>query len=146
VDAGLAAVIGAGIGGATAIVGSFATTVLSARATRSQWRRSQAADGYANSLRYLTRAVAVRSRFTSRGRAVLSKDDVHQFFVDLADAEHSLAIAAAFSGLRARPLMLTALGDLSRRKTRRPSSMKPVTSSPSCGESRRRWRCAPLPT
>ena len=102
-DAGLAAVIGAGIGGATAIVGSFATTVLSARATRSQWRRSQAADGYANSLRYLTRAVAVRSRFTSRGRAVLSKDDVHQFFVDLADAEHSLAIAAAFSGLRAPP-------------------------------------------
>jgi hypothetical protein len=75
-------------------------------------RRQERATSYAKALNHLTRAAARRSSLTAAGEVLLAKEDLPQWFLDLADAEHSLAIAAGHAGKAVRATMVQALKDL----------------------------------
>jgi len=113
VDAALAGLVGAGIGAVGGFGGSLATSVLAGRRQREAWRLDQMASAYGKTLEHLTRAAVPGGEFTANGAFVLTKDDVRELMLSLADAEHSLTLATGFCSPIAMQTMTGALADLS---------------------------------
>ena len=107
-DPALSGVLGAAIGATAGLAGTFMSNV----GTRKQAKRKERADSYATALTHLTRAAARRSDLTATGQTLLAKGDLPQWFLDLADAEHSLAVATGHSSPDVRQEMVAALRDL----------------------------------
>ena len=117
-DAALAGVLGAGIGAVAGIAGSVVTNSFAARRERDLWRRTQMADAYANALSHLARATTRRSKLTTHAdgtvSAIMSEEDLAAWFLDIADAEKSVAVAAGFASVQARLKLVEALSALHR--------------------------------
>ncbi|WP_141843512.1 hypothetical protein [Humibacillus xanthopallidus] len=85
--------------------------------TRKQAKQKECADSYATALSHLTRAAARRAEDVGTGaglerRTQVAKEELPQWLLDLADAEHSLAVATGHCSAAVRQQMAGALGDL----------------------------------
>ena len=86
-DSAVAGLIGAGIGAVAGITGTFLAQILQSRREHRKWILSRKEDAYSNSLRYLLKALNRRSKITVEGVAVLSKEDMPEWFTDLSEAQ-----------------------------------------------------------
>lgn len=86
-DTAIAGLIGAGIGAAAGMTGTLLAQILQSRREHRKWLLSKKEDAYSNSLRYLLKALNRRTKITADGIAILSKEDMPEWFADLGEAQ-----------------------------------------------------------
>ena len=86
-DTAIAGLIGASIGAAAGMTGTLLAQILQSRREHRKWLLSKKEDAYSNSLRYLLKALNRRSKITADGIAILSKEDMPEWFADLGETQ-----------------------------------------------------------
>lgn len=86
-DSAVAGLIGAGIGAVAGMTGTLLSQLLQSRRENKKWLITRKEDAYSNTLRYLLKVLNRRSKITAKGVAVLSQEDMPDWFTDLSEAQ-----------------------------------------------------------
>jgi hypothetical protein len=86
-DSTVAGLIGAAIGALAAIASALATSMLQERQERKKWQRDKKQEAYANSLRYILRALNKRSKIDMEQGAILGEDGIKEWFDDISEVQ-----------------------------------------------------------
>jgi hypothetical protein len=90
--------IGVALGALMTQVGSVLADRRQSRTEAARWRRDQKAAAYDGALRHLLRTANRRSKITGEAGAIISREDVGQFFDDLVDAQFWVHVLATRCG------------------------------------------------
>ena len=113
-DPAIAGLIGAGIGAVASLLGSLLSNLIMTRnerekwiraqkTEREKWLRDQLQETYSNCIHHLSMLLGKRSEITAEGKAILSKDDVGEWFNDYSEAQKWLALLLVYYPERDTP-------------------------------------------
>lgn len=85
-DAAIAGILGATIGGIAGVLGGLVTQGLQSKTDRAKWARDKQVEAYTSAIRYLVRVSNKRSSITAEGVTVLGKDAMKEWFDEISEA------------------------------------------------------------
>ncbi len=114
-DPAIAGLIGASIGAVASLLGSLLSNLIMTRNERDKWVRTQETERekwlrdrlqeiYSSCIHHLSMLLGRRSEITAEGGAVLSKDDVGEWFNDYSEAQKWLALLLIYYPERDTPV------------------------------------------
>jgi len=101
-DAAVAGLLGALVGGVATFGGTVVTNAQQVRRDQIKQRNDRKVEAYSNSIRSLLRVAHRRSTFSAEAPAVLGQDVAASWFDDIVDAEYWLTVLTAACGSRQR--------------------------------------------
>ena len=107
-DAAVAGLIGAVVGGGATLVGSVLTSRHQIAEERRVWLRDRKETAYSKTIRSLLRARNRRSGFHAEGAPYIAQEDLGTFFDDLIEAQHGLSMLTTACGREQRAVLLEA--------------------------------------